>query len=91
MNEKRGDNYTLTELHIKGELAERGFLKETYSEEKGDLDHKITDKGMHEIRIMLRDPKYRKEFMLMALQEAKNHPEQARAIVQAALNKLNGL
>lgn len=79
----------LQELHIKGELSEKGYLKETYDENIQDLKHDITEKGRIELKEMFKDVKYRQEFMKLALQEAKlRSPEVARAIIQTALKTI---
>lgn len=78
----------LQELHIKGELAEKGYLKETYDNELGDLKHELTDLGKEEVRDLFKDIKYRQEFMKLALEEAKKHPECSKEIIQAAVNKM---
>jgi hypothetical protein len=78
----------LQELHIKGELAEKGYLKETYDNELDDLKHELTDLGRMEVRDLFKDIRYRQEFMKLALEEAKKHPECSKEIVQAAVNKV---
>lgn len=78
----------LQELHIQGELAEQGYLKETYDFELNDLKHELTDLGKQEIRRLFRDPEYKKEFLKMAVAEAKKHPEQAKSIICAAVQKV---
>jgi len=78
----------LQELHIKGELAGKGYLKETYDNEIDDLKYELTDLGKAEIRELFKDPVYRKAFLRMAVIEAKNHPESAKVIVCAAVVKL---
>lgn len=81
----------LQELHVKGTLAERGYLKETYDNDKGDLKHELTDLGKMELRDILKDPEMKREFLLMALEEAKKHPNSAKEIVKAAINKVREL
>jgi DNA-binding PadR family transcriptional regulator len=81
----------LHELHILGELSEKGYLIETYDNELDDLVHTITEKGRNELKIILKDPNYKKEFIQMAISEAKKHPGNEREIMQSALNKLKEL
>lgn len=81
----------LQELHVKGTLAERGYLKETYDNQTEDLKHELTELGKMELRDILSDPVYKKEFLMMALEEAKKHPDSAREIVIAAINKVREL
>lgn len=80
------------ELHIKGTLAEKGYLKETYDNEKGDLKHELTNLGKMELGDILKDPDMKREFLKMAIEEAKKHsPEQGKKIVLAAINKIKEL
>jgi hypothetical protein len=81
----------LVELHIKGELSEKGYLKETYDNDKGDLKHELTALGKLELGDILKDPVYKKEFLKMLVEEAKKHPENAKLIIQAGLNKIKEL
>ena len=78
----------LEELHIKGELAEKGYLKETYDRDKGDLKHELTNLGKLELRDILRDPEMKREFLKMAMEEAKKNPKIAKQIILGAVNKL---
>jgi predicted transcriptional regulator len=78
----------LFELHVKGELSEKGLLKESYSEEKDDLIHELTRTGKEQVKELLRDPKYQKEFLKMALEEAKNNPQIARELIKNAIGIL---
>jgi DNA-binding PadR family transcriptional regulator len=78
----------LHELHVKGTLAERGYLKETYDNQSDDLKHELTDLGKQELREILKDPANRREFLLMAIEEAKKHPASSKQIVLAAINKV---
>jgi hypothetical protein len=80
------------ELHIKGTLAEKGYLKETYDNDKGDLKHELTALGKMELRDILRDPEMKREFLKMAIEEAKKHsPGTGKKIVLAAINKMREL
>lgn len=82
----------LQELHIKGTLAEKGYLKETYDNESKDLKHELTALGKMELRDILRDPEMKREFLKMAIVEAKKFsPEQGKKIVLAAINKIKEL
>jgi hypothetical protein len=82
----------LQELHIKGKLSEMGYLKETYDNDKQDLKHELTALGKMELRDILKEPEMKREFLKMALEEAKKHsPEQGKKIVLAAINKLKEL
>ena len=81
----------LSELQIKGQLSEKGLLKESYSEETEDLKHELTERGKEEIRKILSEPKYREIFIKMAMEEARNNPEIARELLKSAKEKLNGL
>jgi len=78
----------LKELHIKGELSEKGYLKESFDEEKDDLKHELTELGRNEIKEILKEPFYQKMFIKLALEESKNHPEIAGEIMNRALNRL---
>lgn len=78
----------LQELHIKGQLSEKGYLKETYDNETDDLKHSLTNLGQMEVNDLLKDPEYRREFMIMIAEEAKKHPEVAKQIIQAAMQKI---
>ena len=78
----------LQELHVKGELATAGFLKETYDNQIDDLKHELTDLGKNELRQMFKDVKYRQEFLKLALLEADKHPEVGKEIIQNALSKI---
>lgn len=79
----------LTELHLKGTLSEKGYLKETYDNTKEDLVHTLTELGRAEIRDLFKIPEYRKEFMKLALEEAKKHsPDVGRKILVNAVNKM---
>ena len=81
----------LTELHIKGGLASMGYLKETYDNDTNDLKHELTDKGKAQIREFMKDVKYRREFMELAIEEAKKHPGHEKDIIKAALDKIREL
>jgi hypothetical protein len=78
----------LKELHIKGELAGKGFLKESYDYEIDDLKHELTESGREEIRKLFKDIEWRKEFLKMAVEEAKKYPDQAKLILKEALTKM---
>lgn len=78
----------LQELHIKGELSEKGYLKETYDNDIQDLKHELTDLGKMELRDLFKDEKYRKEFLKLALEEARKNPECYKEIVLAAMDKI---
>jgi len=79
----------LQELHIKGELAGRGYLKESWDNESNDLKHELTDQGKAEIAQILKDPAYRAEFVKMSIEEARKHsPEVARRILQSIAEKI---
>lgn len=81
----------LQELHIKGTLAEKGYLKETYDNDTSDLKHELTALGKLELADILRDPEMKREFLKMAIEEAKKHsPEQSKTIV-LAINKIKEL
>ena len=79
------------ELHVKGELSEKGYLKETFDSETNDLKHKLTDKGLDVIKDLLKNPDYRKQFILMAFEEAKKHPGNEMIIIKAAMKKIKEL
>lgn len=82
----------LQELHIKGELAEKGYLKETYDNDTNDLKHELTVLGRLELSEILRDPEMKREFLKMVIIEAKKHnPEIGKKIVLAAVNKIKEL
>jgi predicted transcriptional regulator len=78
----------LSELHTKGQLCEKGLLKETYSEESNELEHQLTDEGKAQIREILKDRHYQKEFMKMALEEAQNDPKIARELIISAIKRI---
>ena len=78
----------LKELHIRGVLSDKGYLKETYDNELNDLKHKLTDKGQDKLKEFLRDPESRKQFMRLAIEEAAKHPGNEKAILQGAINKI---
>jgi hypothetical protein len=78
----------LYELHLKGELSEKGYLKETYDNQTEDLKHTLTDLGITEIKGILKDPKMKREFLLMAIQEAKGNPEIALELIKNAMQRL---
>jgi hypothetical protein len=78
----------LQELHIKGELSEKGYLKETFDEITQDLKHELTTLGKMEVSDMFKDIKYRQEFLKLALNEARAHPEVGKEIIIAAINKV---
>jgi hypothetical protein len=81
----------LQELHVKGTLAEKGYLKETYDNELQDLKHELTELGKMELRDILKDPAYKREFLMMAVEEAKKHPNCSKEIIFAAINKVKEL
>jgi len=78
----------LSELHTKGELSEKGLLKESYSEELQDLKHELTLEGKAYVKELLKDPKYQKEFLKMALEEAKQNPQIAGELIRSAIRQL---
>ena len=78
----------LDELHIKGELASKGYLEEEYNEKSDDLVHNLSDKGYREIRELFKHVEYRQEFMKLAIIEANKTPEFKKQIIEAAMNKL---
>jgi hypothetical protein len=78
----------LQELHIKGGLAEKGYLKESYDNTSNDLKHELTALGKAEIKELFKDIEYRKEYMRLALEEAKKHPAQAKEIIKRAILKM---
>lgn len=79
----------LKELHLRGELSSEGYLKETYNSQTDNLDHKLTEKGYNEIKKMFQSVEYRREFLKIAMEEAKKHePFEAQLIMQSAVNKV---
>lgn len=78
----------LQELHLKGELSEKGYLKETYDNQTEDLKHTLTDLGIIEIKRILKDPEMKREFLLMAIQEAKGDPIVFREIIKNVMQRL---
>ena len=78
----------MDELLIKGQLSEKGYLKESYCEEIDDLKHSLTQKGRNEIKEILKEPEYQRIFLQMALNEAGNNPKIARDIVRRAISNL---
>lgn len=78
----------LQELHLKGELSEKGYLKETYDNQTEDLKHTLTDLGITEIKGILKDPEMKREFLLMAIQEAKGDPIVFREIIKNVMQRL---
>jgi hypothetical protein len=81
----------LEELHVKGTLAEKGYLKETYDNHSGDLKHELTALGKMELRDILKDPEMKKEFLRMALEEARKNPALADKIIFLAVKKMREL
>jgi len=77
----------LKELHIKGGLAEKGYLKEEYDETTDDLKHELTELGRLEVREMLKDPIYQRMFIQMVMDETKDI-KLARQIIRSAMEKL---
>jgi len=77
----------LQELHIRGELSENGYLKETYDNEREELKHELTGLGKNKVRALFKDIKWRQEFMRLALEEAKKHPKNAQMIIKVAIEK----
>jgi hypothetical protein len=79
----------LEELHIKGELATKGFLKESWDEESSDLKHELTKLGKIEVLELLKDPIHRKELIKMAIEESKKYPPEIRAdFLKSIANKV---
>jgi len=82
----------LEELHIRGKLSEMGYLKETYDKDKEDLVHELTELGKAELKDILKDSEMKREFIKMAVEEAKKHsPETGRKILIGAINKIKEL
>jgi len=79
----------LNELHVKGELSEKGLLKERYDRETDDLVHELTPSGKREIKTMLKSPKYQKALIQMALEESNGDKVKAREILNRAMENLN--
>ena len=77
----------LQELHIKGELSEKGFLKEIYDKNKGDLVHTLTEKGNKTTLELLRNKDLAREYLIIAGKEALKYDRAtARKIIQEAIN-----
>jgi DNA-binding PadR family transcriptional regulator len=70
----------LDELHDLGKLAEAGYIKETYDKDLNDLSHKLTDKGLAEVKDMLKDRETRTIFKKMILEEAKGMTDKAKTV-----------
>jgi hypothetical protein len=81
----------LKELHLKGVLAGKGLIKETFDNEANDLKHELTELGRAEIREILKDPEMKREYLKMAIEEAKKYPNQSKAILLSAINKMKEL
>ena len=78
----------LSELRTKGQLCEKGLMKESYSEESNDLVHELTEEGHAQIREILKDKHYQKEFLRLALEEANNDPQIAGELMRSALMRI---
>lgn len=78
----------LSELHIKSELSEKGYLKERYDETIDDLTHELTETGKKEIKDILKQKKYQRILLDMVMEQSNKDPKLARDIIQTAMNKL---
>ena len=52
-----------------GELHRKGLMTERYDEEIGDLVREFTDKGVIELKEILKDPEYKKIFAQILYKE----------------------
>jgi hypothetical protein len=53
-----------------------------------NTNHELTNLGKLELRDILRDPEMKREFLKMAMEEAKKNPKIAKQIILGAVNKL---
>ena len=77
----------LSELILRGQLCEKGLLKESFNQELNDLSHELTEQGRNEVKKILTDKKYQKMFIQMALEEAGD-PKLAGQLIRNALTRL---
>ena len=67
--------------HIEGRLCEKGFLKEKFDDGSDELVRTITSKGIETAKSLLKDPKYKKAYLLMASNDIKKYPLPMRKIL----------
>ena len=82
---------TLSDKGLEAWREERGYLKETYDNQSEDLKHELTALGKMELRDILSDPVYKREFLRMAIEEARKHPDIAEKIMYLAVKKMREL
>ena len=80
----------LDELQIKGELTGKGLLTEKYNSETDNLEHSLTLDGKAVSLEILKDIKWQREFMKMAIEEANKHidPAVKKAIILEAIQMI---
>jgi DNA-binding PadR family transcriptional regulator len=70
----------LNEFYNLGRLSEKGFLKERFNKEIDDLDYKLTEKGIKEIKTLLKDKNWRETFKKMILEQSRQMEDEEKII-----------
>jgi len=82
------DGFKMNQELMEGRLCEKGFLKERYDNQINDLVRTFTEKGINEIKEMLRSKHWREELVKM-IKELPVSPLEKRNIAVRILNLLN--
>ena len=75
------DNWNPFEEHIEGTLCEKGLMEEEYDFEKDDLSRRLTPEGRLKAEELLKDPKWRKAYLILAKEKFSKFPIETQRIL----------
>ena len=86
------DNWNPQVEHIEGKLCEKGLLKESYDSGKDELVRTFTPVGRTIAKNLLRDPEWRRAYLIMAKAFLSKLPLEERKIQwKKIVNQLRSL
>ena len=78
--------------HIEGRLCEKGFMKETFDENSDELVRNLTSQGKETAENLLKDPEYKRAYLLLAQNEFKKYPLHIRKILwKRVINQIRNI
>ena len=73
-------NLNLYVDYLEGKLCEKGLMKEHFDLEKNDLVRNLTNSGKLTVIELLKDPYWKKIYLLLAKESFKKYPLEIRKL-----------
>jgi len=67
--------------HIEGRLCEKGLMQESFDSDSNELIRKLTPDGKQKCKDLLKDPQYRKAYILLARHQFQRFPLEIRKVL----------